>query len=323
MVLDCAHQNPWQSALFSLIPLNDSATDAVNDVVNKEYVSLSRKHQELSFDIGFHIDNKSSKNTLVTFGRNDCNIVLQDETISRLHCSFEMDDLDTGIVMFHDRSHARNTRVSGEFSQPFEDGRSPRRVLVYRDCNDLISMGGKYGNLYQFRIEWILDEDKVKAAAERHKVEKKEVIINPRTARTHDPTETILPSQMITPDQAFQKHRSTGMRYFKMALIGVGSFGKVWRVIDVDSGKLMAMKHIEWVPRQRDQEHVRKVRREVELMRRAKHVRPRFATTDFDDAYFKVATHRRLNHIPGLGEGVLLCGDIRGSGGEKPGNSEF
>ena len=79
----------------------------------------------------------------------------------------------------------------------------------------------------------------------------------------------------MTPEQAFQRPSQTGLRYLKRDLRGVGSFGRVWRAIDVDSGRVMAMKQIDWVPGSQEQDHVTKVRREVELMRRAKHVRLR------------------------------------------------
>ena len=101
----------------------------------------------------------------------------------------------------------------------------------------------------------------------------KDLIRNPRKARTRDPTETTLPSVRMTPDQAFRNTSQTTLRYFKRDLLGVGSFGRVWRAIDVDSGQVMAMKQIDWVAGSQNQHYIKKVHDEVELMRRAKHVR--------------------------------------------------
>ena len=269
------YRRPNIEALFSLIPRNPKAKIVVEDDNNDHLVSKSWESNVPSFDIGFHLNSQFSANTLATLGRDNCDIHLRSATIARTHCSFEIDDLNTGIVMFYDRSHKHNTRVSGTCAQPFEKGRSPRKVLVYPGVNDEISMGGIKGELLEFQIEWILKEDRIKEVARKHRDAEKNTITNPRKARTRDPTETVLNSAKMTPDEAFQRPSQPRIRYFKRDLLGVGSFGKVWRTIDVDSGRIMAMKQIDYVPGSQEQDHVRKVRREVELMRRSKHVRLR------------------------------------------------
>ena len=147
-------RRPNIKALFSLVPLNRKADEAVDDENNSHLVSISSKTNVRSFDIGFHINSQSSFNTLTTLGRDNCDIYLRSTTIARTHCSFEIDDLNTGIVMFYDRSHKQNTQVSGEQDgRPFEKGRSPRKVLVYPKFNDTISIGGINGDLVQFGLE--------------------------------------------------------------------------------------------------------------------------------------------------------------------------
>lgn len=266
-------RRPDVNALFSLVPMNGKATDVVEDQDNKHLVSLSWKGDRVSFDIGFHINSQSSENTLANLGRDNCDITLRPATIARTHCSFEVDDLNTGTVMFYDRSHNHKTQVSGVPSRAFESGRSPRKILVYPGINEKISMGGKNGDLIEFKLQWIQKEDKIKDIIKKHLNQRKHTITKPRKARTRDVTETALTSAIMTPEQAFQTPSQTGLRYFKREFRGGGSFGRVWRVIDVDSGRMMAMKQIDCLPQQQKQEHFRTVRREVELMRRSKHVR--------------------------------------------------
>ena len=268
-------RRPNTRALFSLIPKNDKAKTVVKDEDNDHLVSYSLKKNVESFDIGFHINSQSSTNTLATLGRDDCDISFRPPSVARTQCSFEIDDLNSGIVMFYDRSHKHNTRVSGKHSKTFESGRSPRKVLVYPRFNERISIGGINGDLFQFEIEWIVSEHEIKEFVRKHRDAKKDMITNPRKARTRDLVETALTSAKMTPEQAFQRPSQTGLRYFKRDLLGVGSFGKVWRAIDVDSGRVMAMKQIDWVPGSQEQEHITKVRMEVELMRRSKHMRLR------------------------------------------------
>lgn len=263
-------RRPHKDALFLLIPENEKAEDVVESEDNAHLVSFSSGNIKC-FDIGFHISSQHSPKTLVTLGRDNCDILLKPQSLSKLHCSFEIDDLDTGIVMLYDRSHSLGTHVSGtDKQQPFQVGRSPRKVLVHPDLNDIISMGGKKGDLIKFRLDWIMDEDQIKRVARTHRIASKGLITNPRKARTHDPTDTILPSAHMTPDEAFIKPSQLALRYFKRDFLGSGSYGRVWRVIGVDTGRVMAMKEFQSVG---ERHHVAKVYREVNLMRLAKHVR--------------------------------------------------
>ncbi len=277
-------RRPNQQALFSLIPLNDKATAAVKDEDNSHLVSISLETKVPSFDIGFHISGPHPNNTLVTLGRNDCDIYLRPSSISRIQCSFEVDDLNSGIVMFYDRSPKHNTRVSGvKESAQFQKERSPSRVLVCPGFNDIISMGGVHHNLIEFRLEWIKSEDEIKAIFKKHRAAAEASIIHPRKARTRDPTITTLPSTMmtpLTPDQAFQRPTVSSLRYYKQRskVLGKGAFGTVWRAVDVDTGRIMAMKHIQWKSGPQAQAYISRVQQEVELMRRAKHVRPNSLT---------------------------------------------
>lgn len=291
-------RRPSKQALFSLIPMSMKAKAAVDDENNSHLVSTSLKSNVRSFDIGFHINGQSSTNTLATLGRNDCDIYLRPSTISRTQCSFEIDDLNSGIIMLYDRLPKHNTRVSGGTQcGQFQKERSPRRVLVCEGFNDIISMGGVHNNLIEFRLEWIKNEDEIKEVIKKHRDAVQEIITNPRKARTRDPAITTMPSAMmtpLTPDQAFQKPSNSALRYYKQTskILGVGSFGSVWRVVDVDTGRIMAMKRIDR-KRSQAQPYLVKARREVELMRRAKHVRPQFLDTASEDAHCETGKHRR------------------------------
>jgi len=277
--VDQGIRRPNEQALFSLIPKSQKAKLAVDDENNSHLVSMSLLNNVKSFDVGFHINSSHSTNTLATLGRNDCDIYLRPSSISRVQCSFEMDDLSSGIVMLYDQSPQHNTRVSSldEWGS-FQNERSPRRVLVYPGFNNAISMGGVHHNLIEFSLEWIKNEGEIKEAVKKHRDAAETLIINPRKARTRDPTITTLPSTKMTPlspDQAFQRPSVTPLRYYRQSskLLGAGAFGTVWRAIDVDTGRIMAMKEIPRKSGSQAQVDVNRVHQEVELMRRAKHVR--------------------------------------------------
>jgi hypothetical protein len=99
-----------------------------------------------ALDVGFHIRGKSST-TLATLGRGiEADIYVEGSSIAKVQCSFEI-DLYTGVVMFFDRSHGCTTQVSGENATPFEHERI-RKVLVQKDLNTIIGMGGEGRNLF-------------------------------------------------------------------------------------------------------------------------------------------------------------------------------
>lgn len=66
---------PNPLALFSLVPENKRAKDAVAHPSNSYLVSTVSKDGTLALDIGFHIRSQSC-NTLATLGRNDTDIIL-------------------------------------------------------------------------------------------------------------------------------------------------------------------------------------------------------------------------------------------------------
>lgn len=137
---------PHHLALFSLVPVlnNERAENVVAHPDNSRLVS-TMPNGALGLDVGFHIRGKSSK-TLATLGRGvDADIYVAGSSIAKSQCSFEI-DLDTGVVMFCDRSFARSTQVFGENTTPFQRERV-RQVLVQKRLNTIIGMGGESRNL--------------------------------------------------------------------------------------------------------------------------------------------------------------------------------
>jgi hypothetical protein len=195
---------------------------------------------KLGLDIG-HI-RSSDNSTLATMGRGGADILLEGATISKIQCSFEI-NLDTNVIMFYDRSHSQTSQVFGEdaepFATPFEYGR-PRKVVVQEGLNPIIGMGGKERNLFKFRLKWhCTADDAIQKIKNRGSVAFEE---NPRFAQTIDETDTVLPSRMETRIHT-PRPQQLRIRYAKIgALLGRGKFGEVYKVVDADSGRLMAVK---------------------------------------------------------------------------------
>jgi hypothetical protein len=230
---------PHPLALFSLVPKpgNERAERIVAHPDNNHLVS-TLSNGKLALDVGFHISGKSSK-TLAKLGRGiEADIYVEGSSIAKTQCSFEI-DIDTGVVMFCDRSFAKSTQVFGENATPFEHERI-RQVLVQHKLNTIIGMGGERRDLIQFELEWHQDPKQTAESIKHYEALPCGRVENPRLARTIDEAPTNLPTRRET------RPRTPGsllkMRYVKCNELGSGQYGVVHKAIDVDLGKFMAVK---------------------------------------------------------------------------------
>lgn len=191
-------------------------------------------------DVGFRIRGKSST-TLATLGRGvEADIYVEGSSIAKVQCSFEI-DLDTGVVMFFDRSHGCTTQVYGENAMPFQHGRV-RKVLVQENLNTIIGMGGERRDLVQFKLVWHQDPRQTAEAIKSYETLPFGRVENPRLARTVDEAPTDLPSRRETRPHT-PGPRQLMMRYIRVGpQLGSGQYGTVYKAINVDSGKFMAVK---------------------------------------------------------------------------------
>ncbi|KAL8867242.1 MAG: hypothetical protein Q9174_005789 [Haloplaca sp. 1 TL-2023] len=165
--------------------------------------------------------------------------------------------------MLYDRSTAATTQTYGKTSMPFEYGRSIRRIAVTPDLNEFIGMGGATRNLLRFWLSWQQDYSNViKAQTQLPHNDSEERELDPHHARTHEEPDTELPSRMET-----RIHTPGGlrrnMRYLATNRLGSGTFGQVYKAVDVDTGRLMAVKML--------RQPARECKREVETLQSIKH----------------------------------------------------
>ncbi|KAH6884922.1 kinase-like domain-containing protein, partial [Thelonectria olida] len=150
---------------------------------------------------------------------------------------------------------------------PFEYG-CLRKVIVQDNVNTIIGMGGVGRNLVQFELKWHCRSDgTIERLKDRERAPLEE---NPRLARTMNETDTVLPSRretrIHTPGPQPPK-----MRYVSGGVLGAGQFGVVYKAVNVDSGKFMAVKKMVRPARVAQQEEWMKLRREVEILSRISH----------------------------------------------------
>ncbi|PGG99052.1 serine/threonine protein kinase [Blastomyces parvus] len=229
-------RNPY--TIFSLVPLNQRAREVIADPEN-QHLTSTQANGIVVLDIGFHIRSRT-QDTLATLGRgDDADIYVSGSMVSKIQCSFEI-ETESNVIMLYDRSYGQTTQVFGDDAVPFEHGRS-RKVVVLDRVNTIIGMGGVARNLVQFKLRWHFDPLSMMNTVKDWKRALIPPVYKPRNARTIDESDTILGSRRVTrPHTATQG--SLIMRYSILSIIGSGAFGQVHRAVDMDSGKLMAVK---------------------------------------------------------------------------------
>ncbi|KAL8986085.1 MAG: hypothetical protein Q9177_004256 [Variospora cf. flavescens] len=275
---------PRDRSLFSLVPVNDRAMEAVNHPHNR-HLAYRYDEETLALDVGFHIRPKSrSPSTLATLGRGDAaDIFIDGSSMSRIQCSFDI-NLDSKVIMLVDRSGAQTTQVykgtapDSEVAQ-FEYGRPlPPQVVIMESYNEKIGMGGTHRDLVTFTLRWhqtlkqVVDMLKKRETVPQDY--KQEVEECPRLAHTcSQELETIPPSRMETRAHAPAQMR---MRYKQMGHVGGGSFGTVYEGLDLDHGRFMAIKTLQQFSTPKGSEQFKQSlyyarKREVETLSRITH----------------------------------------------------
>ncbi|KAI1734089.1 kinase-like domain-containing protein [Xylaria scruposa] len=257
-------------ALFSLVPMNDRAFEVLDSPHNKRFVREVNGKRVL--EIGHIRSISENASTLAIMGR-DGDIILAGKNISKKQCSFEINQ-DTNVVMFYDRSFRNTCQVyefPGSETKKFELRRH-RKVAVGAKLNRVIGLGGPDCNIYQFRLDW-----KENLHLTLNKVKKRECLDleeNTRLAETIDDSDTVLPSQMET-----RVHntvpRDLPLRWARVNTLGSGSFGEVYRAVNVDNGTLLAVKRLKKPKAATDLEYLNKLkvlwRREAKNLSTLKH----------------------------------------------------
>lgn len=258
---------PNPLAFFSLVPMSESAQAAVDDPHNAHYVStfLDTENRVMvsRFDIGPNVGSPS-RHTLATIGRAG-DIVVSGSTLSRIQCSFELSENNQAEIVLHDRSTNKNTQFLGDTAVPFELDRPHRRVVIDPTINLTLGFGGAACDQYAFQIFWHKD---AQTQADSHLEYRQD---NPRQARTvleQPQPQTVVPSGPRTRIHA--PRNDLKIRYSKRGKLGEGSFGEVFKVVDVDTGKYLAVKQVKEASL--ESSNYLSIKREVETLSRLCHV---------------------------------------------------
>ncbi|EOD46544.1 putative calcium calmodulin-dependent protein kinase protein [Neofusicoccum parvum UCRNP2] len=246
-------------ALFSLVPINDSAKGVLGYFGNRRLLSLLRDPENpvrvrQALNVGFNVDSKTkTRGTLATIGRAG-DIIIPDDRISRIQCSFEI-NVQSQEVMLYDRSTLHTTSVRGPDAHDFSPG-LPRKVLVAPGLNTEIWLGEEYS----FALHWHKHALDIGAELELFQ----EDLLQRLTIEAASPARDTV-SRHALPDL------KPNIRFQRRKALGSGSFGKVYKAANIDTGDLFAVKLVYIPDRARKPRNYAQVMREVETLARSSH----------------------------------------------------
>ncbi|KAK4071315.1 hypothetical protein Purlil1_13458 [Purpureocillium lilacinum] len=228
--------DPKRDILFSLVPLNQLSVDVLKDTDNRHHVAAINAGDDVSREV-LHVGftTSSAKYTLATIGRQG-DIVVRAPNISRVQLSFELVET-TFEVMAYDRSSNQSTAFLGPQAMSFRPGQTTRRVLMDRQINLELGFGGHDARQFRFRIMWHDPPPLTITQALAFRED------SPRQARTlEDDTPGVTMPECTTRVRDISS--GAQMRFSNRALLGNGGFGVVFEAVDVESGKVFAVKRI-------------------------------------------------------------------------------
>lgn len=292
---------PHPLAIFSLVPLNDRAKSVLDHPDNIHLVSLipqavknplkekeeedgkpTRGEPTRGLNIGTHIGSKS-RYTLATLGRLG-DITVEGSSISKIHCSFDV-HCHTNEIILWDQSSNGSTQTFGQNAMkiPSRLERPDRWVVVAKKVNNIFGFGGSHCDLFEFMIHW---HEPVNDLKERISYRED----HPKYTRTlDDETATVITSKPATRIHTPIKYtpgtftpgvqgQAKKIRYYTKKRIGKGSFGEVWKAVDVDTGEVFALKLIPWPKLGPQSQQYTLLKREVEIsasLSHVSHIQPR------------------------------------------------
>lgn len=226
---------PPPFAIFSLVPKSDPAKEVVAHIGNR-HLLWQQPGREAALAIG-HVRSTVNSVTLASIGRN-ADIVVQSGSISQVQCLFELHP-KTGFILLHDKSRLQTTQVFGKTCTPFT--RESRSTVI--GCRDAIQLGfgGIEGNVYVFHLMWHVGQTQIDARLARPVT----LQDNPRLALTAEEID-LGPTQLQTPRHGMKTriHVPAARRpnYQTLESLGSGTFGQVFRALDIDLNISVAVK---------------------------------------------------------------------------------
>lgn len=196
--------------------------------------------------IGGNVPRTSNGFTIATFGRAGADVYVEAAnpnyslSVSKMQCSIETSRTLENCLVIFDRSLHHSTQLHGDTAYPFREGQGTeaRSVAMMPGLNTQFGFGGRKRDLFLFEIVWPNNATELPPMVRAGPPP----VIAPDMARTIDPVdEDVTPEGSALFKPYSEARKSPRVKVFGEP-IGAGSFGTVWRAVDVDRVSLLAVK---------------------------------------------------------------------------------
>ncbi|KAM0548466.1 hypothetical protein ACHAPJ_009952 [Fusarium lateritium] len=143
--------HPNSYVIFSLIPMNDAATQVVNSPLNNHL--FNNQHNDKKKRMIDVIFDPSQPAGLVPCVMGQAgNIIIDRIGVANFHCSFSI-HVETGEILLVDHSPSRSLKFNNKV-RPYVNGIHPDAVVIDLKKNKQFSFGGKGASWFQWKIYW-------------------------------------------------------------------------------------------------------------------------------------------------------------------------
>lgn len=267
---------PHIKTIFHLVPHEESpkAQQMLHSVDNQRFVSLCKQAtrfgetEKYGLEIGYHVSESRRARVIVEVGKNG-DLVMPGSSISQVHFSFEIHP-ESDQIMFVDRSRLNSTKIEPD---GFRGGGNFRQVVLKLETQYLIRAGGEKMDQYVFHLIAFKGKD---GLAQQLQSEFQAIEAwgpDPRLARTVEDTPTDLSTWYNT--RLHTPAIGAVQRTVDIERLGGGAFGEVFKAVDCDSGRTIAVKKVK-LPRNEsgaiDQQAMTRLQWEVKILSTMSHV---------------------------------------------------
>ncbi|KAI9673178.1 MAG: hypothetical protein M1817_003040 [Caeruleum heppii] len=176
--------------------------------------------------------------------------------------------------MLEDLSPGRTTCVTGRYATPFQPGRKRRVAVGHRLNTELVLGQAAESDRFRFKLKWYHDRHKFPPNYAASLAERRISLVECLSLRDWDARQAqrrAAAADTSSVRSQGEDERQPILRYAEGPCLGSGSYGTVYKAVNVDTGRIIAVKVIEMARHEHSGQWRQKAKREVDIIAGLRH----------------------------------------------------